>query len=151
MSALLGTQPKFRQSPPIKFSSTRATRPPNAAVPAAATNPAVPAPMSLPSVAALVRFPELTALFVSTVRLASGLLLIFGALTPIACVILIGVMVMAVATTAVRTVKATSLLGWLSEFLYLPEVLLVVILLWLLLSGPGWFSVDHLILSNAPL
>ena len=47
MSALLGTQPKFRQSPPIKFRSTRATRPPNAAVPAAATNPAVPAPMTM--------------------------------------------------------------------------------------------------------
>ena len=102
-------------------------------------------------VAAHVPFPELNALFVSTVEFASGLLLISGALTPIACVILIGVMVMAVATTAVRTIKATSLLGWLSEFLYLPEVLLVVILLWLLLSGPGWFSVDHLILSNASL
>jgi len=102
-------------------------------------------------VAAHVPFPELNALFVSTVEFASGLLLIFGALTPIACVILIGVMVMAVATTAVRTIEATSLVGWLSEFLYLPEVLLVVILLWLLLSGPGWFSVDHLILSNASL
>jgi len=58
---------------------------------------------------------------------------------------------MAVATTAVRSIKATSLLGWLSEFLYLPEVLYLVILLWLFLSGPGWFSVDHLILSNSHL
>ena len=102
-------------------------------------------------VAAHVPFPELNALLVSTVEFVCGALLILGALTPIACVMLSGVMVMAVATTAVRTIKATSLLGWLSEFLYLPEVLLVVILLWLLLSGPGWFSVDHLILSNASL
>src|SRR5213083_1866540 len=57
-------------------------------------------------VAAHVPFPELNVLVVSTVEFASGLLLIFGALTPIACVILIGVMVMAVATTAVRTIKA---------------------------------------------
>src|SRR6266542_4572314 len=86
--------------------------------------------------AARVPFPEFNTVFVSAVEFGAGLLLIFGALTPIACVMLIGVMVMAVATTAVRTIKATSLLGLLSEFLYLPEVLLVVILLWLLFSGP---------------
>ena len=102
-------------------------------------------------VAAHVPFPELNALLVSTVEFVCGALLILGALTPIACVMLSGVMVMAVATTAVRSIKATSLLGWLSEFLYLPEVLYLVILLWLFLSGPGWFSVDHLILSNSHL
>ena len=31
------------------------------------------------------------------------------------------------------------------EVLYLPEVLYVVILIWLFLSGPGWFSVDGLL------
>jgi putative oxidoreductase len=102
-------------------------------------------------VAARVPFPELNALFVSTVEFGSGLLLIVGALTPIACVMLSGVMVMAIATTAVRNIKATSLLGWLSEFLYLPEVLCLVILLWLFFSGPGWFSIDHLILSQIHL
>ena len=102
-------------------------------------------------VAAHVPFPELNALFVSTIEFGSGLLLILGALTPIACVMLGGVMVMAIATTAVRSIKATSLLGWLSEFLYLPEVLYLVILLWLLLSGPGWFSIDHLVLSQIRL
>src|SRR5262245_4390220 len=44
MSALVGTHPKFRQSPPIKRSSTSATRAPSAAAPAADTSPAVPAP-----------------------------------------------------------------------------------------------------------
>jgi hypothetical protein len=62
-----------------------------------------------------------------------------------------GVMVMAIATTAVRSIKATSLLGWLSEFLYLPEVLYLVILFSLFLSGPGWFSVDHLIFARIGL
>jgi putative oxidoreductase len=98
-----------------------------------------------------VPFPDLNAVVVSTVEFASGLLLIFGALTPIACVMLIGLMVMAVTTTAIRNIKATCPLGWLAEFLYLPEVLYLVILLWLFLSGAGWLSIDHLILSHARL
>ena len=99
-------------------------------------------------VAADVPFPDFNALFVSIVEFVFGLLLIFGAITPLACAMLSGVMIVAVVTTAVRNIKATSPLGWLSEFLYLPEVLLFIILLWLLLSGPGWLSVDHLILSQ---
>lgn len=95
-----------------------------------------------------VPFPDLNAVFVSTVEFASGLLLIFGALTPIACIMLSGVMLMAVATTAIRNIKATCPLGWFAEFLYLPEVLYLVILFWLFLSGPSWLSVDHLILSH---
>jgi putative oxidoreductase len=99
-------------------------------------------------VAARVPFPEFNTLFVSTVEFVFGLLLILGAITPLACVMLSGIMIVAIATTAIRNIKATSSLGWLSEFLYLPEVLYLIILLWLFLSGPGWFSVDHLILSQ---
>jgi len=99
-------------------------------------------------VAARVPFPEFNALFVSTVEFVFGLLLILGALTPVACVMLGGVMIVAIATTAIRNIKAPPIVGWLSEFLYLPEVLCLVILMWLLFSGPGRFSVDHLILSH---
>ena len=95
-----------------------------------------------------VPFPEFNAVFVSAVEFVCGLLLIFGALTPLACAMLGGLMIVAIATIAIRNIKATSPLGWLSEFLYLPEVLLFLILLWLFLSGPGWLSVDHLILSQ---
>ena len=102
-------------------------------------------------VAAHVPFPEFNALFVSTVEVVFGLLLILGAITPLACAMLTGVIIVAIATTAIRSIKAMSPLGWLSEFLYLPEVLCLVILFWLLLSGPGWFSVDHVIFSNARL
>ena len=98
---------------------------------------------------ARVPFPQFNALFVSTVEFLFGLLLIAGALTPLACVMLSGVMIVAIATTALRNIKATSPLGWLSEFLYLPEALYLVILFWLFLSGPGRFSVDRLILSSA--
>src|SRR5204863_7462407 len=48
-----------------------------------------------------VPFPDINTIFVSAVEFGAGLLLIFGALTPIACVMLSGVMVMAIATTAV--------------------------------------------------
>jgi hypothetical protein len=57
-----------------------------------------------------------------------------------------GVMITAIATTAIRNIKASALLDWLSELLYLPEILYLVILLLLFLSGPGWFSADSLIL-----
>jgi len=92
-----------------------------------------------------VPFPEFNAVFVSSVEFVCGALLILGALTLIACVMLGGLMIVAIATTALRNIKATSPLSWLSEFLYLPEVLYLVILIWLFFSGPGWLSVDHLI------
>ena len=41
-----GTQPTFRQSPPIRFRSTSATRAPSPAAIAAVTRPAVPAPIT---------------------------------------------------------------------------------------------------------
>ena len=98
-----------------------------------------------------VPFPEFNAVFVSAVEFVCGLLLILGALTPLACALLAFVMLMAITTTAIRNIKGTCPLGWVSEFLYLPEVLLLVILLWLFFSGPGWFSVDDLLLSQAYL
>jgi len=101
--------------------------------------------------AAHVPFPEFNTVFVSTVEFTFGLFLVIGLATPLACVMLGSVMIMAIATTAIRNIKAPPLLGWLSEFLYLPEVLSLVILVWLFLSGPGWFSVDHLILSRTRL
>ena len=93
-------------------------------------------------------FPDLNAIVVSTVECVCGSLLIIGALTRIACVMLGGIMIVAIATSAIRNVKASSPLGWLAEFLYLPEVLYLVILIWLFFSGPGWLSVDYVILSR---
>jgi putative oxidoreductase len=99
-------------------------------------------------VAAGVPFASVNAIFVSTVEFVFGLLLVLGALTPVASVMLGGVMIVAIATSAIKNIKAPSLIGWLSEFLYLPEVLYLVVLFWLFLSGPGWLSFDYLILSR---
>jgi putative oxidoreductase len=102
-------------------------------------------------IAAHVPFPEFNAVFASVIEFGCGLLLVVGALTPLACALLGCVMIMAIVTTAIRNIKAASPLNWLAEFLYLPEVLYLVILIWLFFSGPGWLSFDHLILSQVSL
>jgi putative oxidoreductase len=92
-------------------------------------------------------FPDFNTFLVSIVEFVCGLFLVIGALTPLACALLGWVMIMAIATTAIRNIKASCALGWLAEFLYLPEVLYLVILIWLFFSGPGWLSIDQLIVS----
>ncbi|HEY9229840.1 MAG TPA: DoxX family protein [Gemmatimonadaceae bacterium] len=87
--------------------------------------------------------------FVPAVELCFGTLLLLGALTPIACVMLSGVMLVALLTTQIQTIKATRLSDWLASFLYLPEVLYLLILILLFFSGPGWLSVDHLLFSRS--
>ncbi len=102
-------------------------------------------------IGAHVPFPDFNAVFVSTVEFVCGLLLVFGAITPLASALLAGVMIVAIATTAIRNVKASSPAEWFAAFLYLPEVLYLVILIWLFFSGPGWLSIDHLFLSRTSL
>jgi putative oxidoreductase len=95
-----------------------------------------------------VAFPDFNALFVSTVELVCGLLLILGALTPLVCALLACLMIVAIVTTGIRNIKACSPAEWLAAFLYLPEPLYLVVLIWLFFSGPGWLSVDRLLLSQ---
>ena len=95
--------------------------------------------------AAGVPAPGVNAVFVSSVEFLCGSLLIVGFLMPLCCLMLSGVMVVALGTTVLPGVKAASLTSWLSSVLYLPEVLYLVILVWLFVSGPRWFSLDYLI------
>ena len=95
-----------------------------------------------------VPFPEFNAVFVSIVEFVCGLLLVLGALTPLACAMLGCAMTIAIPTTAIRNIKASSPAEWLAAFLYLPEPLYLVILIWLFFSGSGWLSVDNLLLSQ---
>jgi putative oxidoreductase len=90
--------------------------------------------------------PELSAPVMSAVEFICGGMLCLGLVTPLACVMLTGVMLGALTTIQLPRVKAASVADWLGEVLYLPEVLYVVILVWLFLAGPGWFSVDDLLL-----
>src|SRR5215831_1148841 len=70
--------------------------------------------------------PHANAIFVSLVEFACGGGLALGLLTPVCAV-----------------------LAWLDDFLYLPEVLYVLILVWLIFSGPGRYSVDGLLARRA--
>ena len=89
-------------------------------------------------------FPHASALFVSLVEFACGAGLILGLLTPLCAVMLMGDMIVAILTNRIGSIHASGFLAWLDDFLYLPEVLYVLILFWLLFSGPGLYSVDSM-------
>jgi putative oxidoreductase len=93
-------------------------------------------------------FPRVSAVAVSAVEFVCGALLVLGALTPLASLMLAADMVVAIATVNARHIHSTSPSDWLSKFLYLPQLLYVVLLLWLFFSGPGWLSVDAGVLAT---
>jgi putative oxidoreductase len=67
-----------------------------------------------------------------------------GFLSNLACVVLLVDMVVAILTTQLSAMpKGLLPLGWLDDFLYLPEVLYVLILICLICLGPGKLSVDY--------
>ena len=87
--------------------------------------------------------------FVSGVEFVSGFLVVAGFLSSLACVALLIDMIVATLTTKLFAIpKRFSLLNWLDDFLYLPEVLYVLFFIWLLCSGPGKFSVDYWLASK---
>src|SRR6202046_5691518 len=95
-------------------------------------------------VKAQVPFPRQTAYFVASVEFVGGSLVTVGFLSSPACAALLIDMMVATLTSAVATLpKGLSTLSWLDEFLYLPEVLYVLLFIWLICAGPGKFSVDY--------
>jgi putative oxidoreductase len=92
--------------------------------------------------------PEIAAPLMSAVEFGGGAILFLGLITPLACLMLTGVMMGALVTVQIRYVKGASVVEWLGNFLYLPEVLYVVILIWLFFAGPGPVSLDRLLLSR---
>ncbi len=92
-----------------------------------------------------VPFPHATARFVATVEFACGASLALGLLTPLCAAMLMVDMIVAIGTTSVHTIQASGFFAWVDDFLYLPEVLYVLILAWLIFSGPGRYSMDGLI------
>ena len=95
-------------------------------------------------VGAKVLFPHLMTYFVSAVEFVGGSFLTLGFLSSLACVALLVDMLVAVLTTKLLAMpKGLSPLNWLDDFLYLPEVLYLLFLIWLICSGPGKFGVDN--------
>ena len=81
--------------------------------------------------------------FVSSVEFVCGCLLIIGLFSSLCCVAFIIDMIVAITTVELATIKAQSFIDWLDDFLYLPQVMYIIIFLWLISSGPGRLSVDH--------
>jgi putative oxidoreductase len=95
-------------------------------------------------VRAKVPFPHLMAYFVSGVEFVGGSLVTLGFVSSLASVVLLIDMIVAILTNTLSTMpKGLSPLNWLDDFLYLPEVLYVVLFIWLICSGPGRFSLDY--------
>jgi putative oxidoreductase len=95
-------------------------------------------------VGAGIPFPHVMTYFVSSVEFVGGCLLIIGLLSSLCCVAFIIDMIVAITTVQLATLpKALSFIDWVDDFLYLPEVLYIIIFLWLISSGPGRFSVDR--------
>jgi putative oxidoreductase len=94
-------------------------------------------------IAAGTPFPQFMTWFVSSIEFLSGCLLFIGFLSSLCCVALIVDMMVAIATVRVASIPAgLSALNWLDDFLYLPETLYILLLIWLICSGPGKISVD---------
>jgi putative oxidoreductase len=94
-------------------------------------------------VQAKVPFPHLMTYFVSGAEFVGGSLLALGFLSSLACVALLVDMLVAILTTKLSAMSKGSLLNWLDDFLYLPEVLYVLFFILLICFGPGKFSVDY--------
>ena len=100
-------------------------------------------------VQAKIPFPRQTAYFVSGVEFVCGSLVTVGFVSSPASLALLIDMVVATATTAVKTLpKRLSPLRRLDDLLYLPEVLYACFFIWLICSGPGKFSVDYWLASK---
>ncbi|HXV48983.1 MAG TPA: DoxX family protein [Candidatus Binatia bacterium] len=82
-------------------------------------------------------FPHLQAPLVAAIELVGGICLILGFATRLICAPLTVIMAVAILTAQLDKVKTVG------DFLYLPEVLLIVIFIWLIFSGPGKFAIDN--------
>jgi putative oxidoreductase len=83
--------------------------------------------------------PYLNALVTAWIEFVGGICLIIGFATRIFSAPLAFIMLVAILTAQLKTVHT------LGDFLFLPEVLLLVIFVWLIFSGPGKASLDHLL------
>jgi len=83
--------------------------------------------------------PYLNALVTAWIEFVGGICLIIGFATRIFSAPLAFIMLVAILTAQLKTVHT------LGDFLFLPEVLLLTIFIWLVFSGPGKVSLDHIL------
>jgi putative oxidoreductase len=86
--------------------------------------------------------PQIQAPFVASTELVCGMLIAVGLATRPAALMLCGVMIVAIVTAAAPEKHITASWHGLLEFFYLPEVLLLLLLAWLVFAGAGRASLD---------
>ena len=98
-------------------------------------------------------FPEFTALFLACVEFFGGLLLMVGLLSTLVAIALTIAMIVAIITVEIDAVipKGIGPLDWMSWFLYLPQVMYVILFVWLMTTGPGKYSLDYLLTKKLNL
>ncbi|HZE96508.1 MAG TPA: DoxX family protein [Planctomycetota bacterium] len=90
-------------------------------------------------------FPALNAWFVSGVEFFGGLCLIVGLGTRIFALMLSFTMLIATLTSILPDLKKDNKYGNISDLFFIPEVLTLLLLVWMVFSGPGFLSIDHLL------
>ncbi|MBV8881971.1 MAG: DoxX family protein [Planctomycetaceae bacterium] len=90
-------------------------------------------------------FPALNAWFVGGVEFFGGLLLIVGLGTRIWAVQLAFTMLIATLTSVLPDLKKENKYTGISDLFFVPEVLALLLLVWMVFSGPGCLSLDHLV------
>ncbi len=89
-------------------------------------------------------FPEFMSVFLASVEFFGGMFLVVGFLSTFCAIALTIAMLVAIVTVELHTIpQGLSALNWLSYFLYLPQVMYVLIFGWLIVTGPGRHSIDH--------
>lgn len=83
--------------------------------------------------------------FVVAVELVGGLALMMGVATRVAALLLSGTMVVALFTAAIPDHKIHANWKGLLDFLYLPEWLILTLLVWLVVQGAGKLSLDFVL------
>lgn len=97
-------------------------------------------------------FPDIMALFLASVEFFGGLALMIGFLSTFCAIALTIAMIVAILTVELDTIpKSLGFLNWMSWFLYLPQVMYVILFGWLMTTGPGRFSVDYFMAKNLGL
>lgn len=99
-------------------------------------------------IASSVPAPAVVSYLVAVIELLFGSMLAIGFLTPVAAGALATLMVVSIANDRIHDVVTGSWLAWVGSFLYLPEVLYILILSWLFFARTRPWSVDGYLLRR---
>ena len=92
-----------------------------------------------------IAWPDISAPVLGSIEWVAGTLLVLGLLSRPSALLLAAICLVAALTDGVARIPAgLGILDWLSWFLYLPEVPLAVLLLWIAHVGSGRFALEVL-------